>query len=198
MAEDGRKDLTKFVVGRGNKQTVYDLTLIPDFVVGDSTWMTDIIEKHKEYTEKDLQQTLILNKQEANMLRGVRAKERKDGEKKHPGGGLYMMLCVLTGAKLRDPIPSGRTEDIYPGFTSWDHLKTMQAQWKDNARKQRERMGVVRSARPGKGNDAGGKPRKPGERRADHRTPVTPSTGVMDVKGGAQAQFRNSSNPYAI
>ena len=209
--------MTKFVVGRGLKQKIYDLTLIPNFVKGDKTWMKEIIDAHPEYTNEELlvKQTLILNKQEANMLRGVRAKEKREGTKDHPGGGVYMMLCVLTGAKLREPILSGRTEDKYPGFTSWDNLKVMQEKRKEETEKQAGHIGNRGPrARKGKGGSGAGR-----SRVADERTPPSATRGADsrakpgsgsagappdDTKGAggmekpAQAQFRNSSNPYAI
>ena len=122
------------------------------------------------------------------------------------------MLCILTvtngadGNPMRNPILSNRTEDTYPGFTSWNYLKTLQAQWKDDARKQREHIGISKPVRSGKGKGAGG---KQGEGRADARTPQPGSRapgqpGDMGAGGVAlegidgKAQFRNSSNPYAI
>ena len=197
--------MTKFVVGRGSKKTIYDLSMIPGFKVGDKSWMMAIIKNHPEYTDNNLQQTLILTKQEANMLRGVRGKEKEAGEKAHPGGGLYMMLCVLTGAKLRTPILSGRDEDIYPGFTSWKYLKTMQAKWKDDTRKQREHIGIFKPAGRAKGRDGKGKGAqgRKGGGGADEGTPVSGAGGGA-MKGlnrqpiTQEAQFRNSSNPYAI
>lgn len=209
-----------FVVGHGKKKDKYFLNSgkIPNFTTANKDWMSPIIKEHPEFdpeAKQKLYQTLILTKTEANILRGIRKKEKEEATKAHPGGGFYMMLCILTAVGLRKPQPNrGEPLDKFPGFTSWDHLKVMQAKWKEETEKQAAHIGNRGPMARGPKGD------KPKQRMLDARDQQsTPGThrekagvvrdlaeassegkegagGMAGVKG--DAQFRNFSNPYAI
>ena len=118
-------DKSKFYVGKGDNKKMYDLNEIEGFDANDRNWLHDMVEEHPWVKD----QTLLLTKKEALSLHAIRSAEKKMGKPK-PGGGFYMMLCILTvtkgedGKLMRKPQPGNRgpPNDPVPGFTSWENM----------------------------------------------------------------------------
>jgi len=114
-------DKSKFFVGKGDNRQMYDLNEIEGFNANDPNCLHNMVEEYPWVKD----QTLLLTKKEALSLHAIRSAEKKLHKPK-PGGGFYMMLCILTvtedkdGKPMRKPLPGNRgpPDDPVPGFTS--------------------------------------------------------------------------------